>query len=83
MGQQEQSAQARQIQFAPSVYEHAARLTSNNFGDVEKEVDRVLALAENRQNICIGTGRLPFEAVSGVVLKAREYVLPGNTRQKV
>ena len=83
MGQQEQSAQARQIQFAPSVYEHTGGLTSNNFGDVEKEVDRVLALAENRQNVCMGTGCLPFEANPDVVLKAREYILSGNARQKV
>jgi len=58
-------------------------LTSKNFDDVEKEVDRVLALAENRQNVCIGTGCLPYEADPDVVLKAREYILSGNTRQNV
>ncbi|MHC4298087.1 MAG: uroporphyrinogen decarboxylase family protein [Planctomycetota bacterium] len=55
-------------------------LTSKNFGQVQKEVDRVLALAENRQNVCIGTGCLPFEADPDVVLKAREYILSRNTQ---
>jgi len=58
-------------------------LTSKNFGEVQKEVDRVLALAENRQNVCIGTGCLPFEADPDVVLKAREYILSRNTQQEV
>lgn len=58
-------------------------LTSKNFVDVEKEVDRVMALAENRQNVCIGTGCLPFEADPDVVLRAREYILSKSTRQDV
>jgi uroporphyrinogen decarboxylase len=55
-------------------------LASKNFGDVQKEVDRVLALAQNRQNVCIGTGCLPFEANPETVLKAREYILSKNTQ---
>jgi uroporphyrinogen-III decarboxylase len=55
-------------------------LTSKNFDVAQKEVDRVLALAENRQNVCIGTGCLPFEADPDVVLKAREYILSRNTQ---
>lgn len=39
-----------------------------------RELDRVLALAENRANVCIGTGALPFEAVPDLVLKAAERV---------
>ena len=39
-----------------------------------KEADRVLALAGNRKNVCIGTGVLPFETKAGVVLKVREYL---------
>jgi uroporphyrinogen decarboxylase len=58
-------------------------ITSKNFHDVEKEVDRVLALAENRQKVCIGTGCLPFEADPEVVLKTREYVLSRNSQQNV
>ena len=55
-------------------------LTSKNFDVAQKEVDRVLALAENRQNVCIGTGCLPFEADPDVVLKAREYILSRNAQ---
>jgi len=53
----------------------ARAITSKNFGDIEKEVDRVLALADNRPNVCIGTGCLPFEAEPEVVLKTKEYIL--------
>ena len=53
----------------------ARAITSKNFEDVEKEVDRVMALAENRRNVCIGTGCLPFEAEPEVVLKTKEYIL--------
>ena len=56
-------------------------ITSKNFDDVQKEVDRVLALAENRPHICIGTGCLPFEADPQIVLMTREYILSKNTRQ--
>jgi uroporphyrinogen-III decarboxylase len=50
-------------------------ITSKNFDDVQKEVDRVLALAENREKVCLGTGCLPFEADPDVVLKTKEYIL--------
>ncbi len=60
-----------------------AGLSSKNFDIAQKEVDRVLALAENRQNVCIGTGCLPFEADPDVVLKAREYILSRNAQQEV
>jgi len=53
----------------------ARAITSKNFRDVEKEVDRVLALTDNRPNVCIGTGCLPFEAEPEVVLKTKEYIL--------
>jgi uroporphyrinogen-III decarboxylase len=56
-------------------------ITSKNFDDVQKEVDRVLALAENRQKVCIGTGCLPFEADPDVVLMTREYILSKSTQQ--
>jgi len=55
-------------------------LSSKNFDVAQKEVDRVLALAENRPNVCIGTGCLPFEADPDVVLKAREYILTRSTQ---
>jgi len=50
-------------------------MSSKKFDVVQKEVDRVLALAENREKVCIGTGCLPFEADPDVVLKTKEYVL--------
>jgi len=53
----------------------ARAITSKNFRDVEKEVDRVIALTDNRSNVCIGTGCLPFEAEPEVVLKTKEYIL--------
>jgi uroporphyrinogen decarboxylase len=56
----------------------ARAITSKNFEDVEKEVDRVIALTHNRPNVCIGTGCLPFEAEPEVVLKTKEYILSRN-----
>jgi uroporphyrinogen decarboxylase len=50
-------------------------ITSKNFGDVEKEVDRVFELANNREKVCIGTGCLPFETDPQAVLKTKEYIL--------
>jgi len=50
-------------------------MTAKNFEAVYKEVDRVLALAKNREKACIGTGCLPFETDPQVVLKTKEYIL--------
>ncbi len=55
-------------------------MTAKNFEDVEKEVDRVLELANNRERVCIGTGCLPFETDPEAVLKTKEYILSKNTR---
>ncbi|MFB0554657.1 MAG: uroporphyrinogen decarboxylase family protein [Phycisphaerae bacterium] len=55
-------------------------MTSKNFGEVEKEVDRVFELANNREKVCIGTGCLPFETDTKAVLKTKEYILSKNTR---
>jgi uroporphyrinogen decarboxylase len=49
-------------------------MTSGNLQAVEKEVDRVFELANNRQNVCIGTGCLPYETETQMVLKTREYI---------
>ncbi len=57
-------------------------MSSKNFDDVQKEVDRVLALAENREKVCIGTGCLPFEVDPDVVLKTKEYILSKNIQLK-
>ncbi len=53
-------------------------ITSKNIEDVQKEVDRVLVLADNRANVCIGTGCLPFEADPEVVLYTKRYILSKN-----
>jgi len=53
----------------------ARAITSKNSKDIEKEVDRVIALTQNRPNVCIGTGCLPFEAEPEVVLKIKKYIL--------
>ncbi|UCG48994.1 MAG: hypothetical protein JSU94_04260 [Phycisphaerales bacterium] len=50
-------------------------MTAENFRAVQKEVDRVLELAKNSTNICIGTGCLPFEVEPQMVLRTRQYVL--------
>jgi uroporphyrinogen decarboxylase len=50
-------------------------ITAKNFGEVEKEVDRVLELANNREKVCIGTGCLPFETDPEAVLKTKDYIL--------
>ena len=81
-------AKTNQLKFMEKMRDHpdvmvrinmdARAITSKNFEDIEKEVDRVMALAENRRNVCIGTGCLPFEAEPEVVLKTKEYILSGN-----
>jgi hypothetical protein len=49
-------------------------ITANDFDAIRKEADRVLALANGRIGVCIGTGCLPFEADPQMVLKTREYI---------
>ncbi len=53
-------------------------MTSGNLEAVEKEVDRVFELANNREKVCIGTGCLPYETDPKMVLKTREYILSKN-----
>ncbi len=53
-------------------------MTAKNFRVLEKEVDRVLELANNREKVCIGTGCLPFETDPEAVLKTKEYILSKN-----
>lgn len=57
-------------------------MTAKNFEAVQKEVDRVLALANNRRQVCIGTGCLPYETDPQMVLKTKEYILT-QTSQNV
>ncbi|MBL7143771.1 MAG: hypothetical protein ISS76_06015 [Phycisphaerae bacterium] len=58
-------------------------MTSKNFPDVEKEVDRIFELANNRGKVCIGTGCLPFETDPQAVLKTKEYILSKSTGRNV
>ncbi len=50
-------------------------ITANDFDAIRKEVDRVIALAPDDPDLCIGTGCLPFEADPQMVLKTKEYIL--------
>jgi len=54
-------------------------MTAKNLDAVEKEIDRVLALAQNRQNVCLGTGCLPYETDPEAVRKTRELILSKTT----
>ncbi len=63
------------MHFCPLVYKRAARApTSKNFVGIEKEVDRIPALKDNRPNVCIGTDCMPFEAGPEMVLKVKERI---------
>lgn len=53
-------------------------ITAKNFQAVKNEVDRVLSLTQNRDQIIIGTGCLPFETDPEMVLKTKEYILSKN-----
>jgi uroporphyrinogen decarboxylase len=52
----------------------ACVFASGSEAAVCRELDRVLALAEDRERVCVGTGTLPFETAPSLVLKAKEYV---------
>ncbi len=58
-------------------------MTAKNFRVLEKEVDRVLELANNREKVCIGTGCLPLETDPEAVLKTKEYILSKNIGRNV
>lgn len=50
-------------------------ITAGDFDGICREVDRVVALGQGREKVCLGTGCLPYEAEPEVVLKTREYIL--------
>jgi len=41
---------------------------------IQMEVDRILALAQNRDHVCIGTGVLPYEVEPEIVLRTRDLI---------
>ena len=49
-------------------------LTTNNTAIIQKEADRVLHLAANREKVCIGTGVLPYETNPEVVIETGRYI---------
>ena len=56
-------------------------ITANDFDGIKNEVDRVIALAGDSTEVCIGTGCLPFEADPQMVLKTKEYICPRASRR--
>jgi len=52
----------------------ASVFSSGDLKAVYRELDRVLALACDRENVCIGSGALPFEADPAVVLNAKLFI---------
>ena len=53
--------------------------SSGDLAGVHSELHRVVSLAGARENVCIGTGALPFEADPDVVLKAKVFVQERST----
>jgi uroporphyrinogen decarboxylase len=49
-------------------------IASGTWPQTRAEVDRVLALAAGRSNVCLGTGALPYETPPGNVLRMRDYI---------
>lgn len=58
----------------------SAVYSSGDPANLHHELDRVLALAAIRDNVCIGTGALPFEADPGLVLEAKAYLRAAGSR---
>lgn len=49
-------------------------VASGTHAEIEAEADRVLALAGDRPNVCLGTGALPYETEPENVIYLMEYV---------
>jgi len=52
-------------------------IVSNDFAIVRRELERICELAGGRENICIGTGALPYEADPEMIIRIKEYVSAG------
>jgi len=50
-------------------------IAAGGWDDIRAEVDRVAALAADRDNACIGTGALPYETPPENVVRIRRYLL--------
>jgi len=49
-------------------------VTSGNWDEICKEVDRVFEVIGERENACLGTGCLPYETDPQAVVKVAEYI---------
>jgi len=49
-------------------------MISNNWDVVKQEVDRILAIAKNREKVCIGTGVTPYETEPDLIHKIQDYI---------
>ncbi|MFZ5517338.1 MAG: uroporphyrinogen decarboxylase family protein [Candidatus Zhuqueibacterota bacterium] len=49
-------------------------LVSGNLRQIHQEVDRVMSLAAGRENVCIGTGVLPYETDPNIVDEIKKYI---------
>ena len=48
-------------------------VASGTHAQIEAEADRVIAVAGDRPNVCLGTGALPYETPPENVLMVREH----------
>ena len=48
--------------------------TLTPFPDTFSEADRAMARAEGRENVCLGSGVLPYEAVPETVLAVKTMI---------
>jgi len=65
------------INVKPSVF------CSDNTAVAFAEADRVMALAAGREKVCIGSGVLPYKAVSVTVLAVKQYVEERQSRGRI
>ncbi|MDR0336339.1 MAG: hypothetical protein LBI18_04540 [Planctomycetaceae bacterium] len=49
-------------------------ISSGTHEEIRREADRVIALCRTRNNVCLGTGALPYEALVDNVLYVLDYV---------
>ncbi|MFZ4395909.1 MAG: uroporphyrinogen decarboxylase family protein [Kiritimatiellia bacterium] len=74
----DQEAFMRQMRARPDVMVRINAATgvfaSGDWAAVCRELHRVLTLAGDRDNVCIGTGVLPFETNPDIVLKAKAFL---------
>lgn len=56
------------INMAPEI------VAAGTWDQVRSEVDRIVALAGDRPNVCLGTGAVPYETPPENVLRIKEYV---------